>query len=245
LAALELEPDAGLAAVVVGGIDQQPAGVGGAGLGDRALATAVAGGVLGDDPDVDGELVGMIEALRLVDHLRWPRRSAQHREQLMRAPDHPLRGHLTSGLVEDRDRRLVRVHVKTDPTDAVRLVGTSSWMWPASKLEPSTRTSTPLRGGADYLRLPASRSSTRVYSAAVHASVATARTTELVDEGEDRIAALTEGFQLGLIVAAGFVATMIVVVAVAGGRGRADTARRSRPSPSPGGGLTPRRSQRG
>src|SRR5947208_7745802 len=32
-------------------------------------------------------------------------------------------------------------------------------MWPASKLEPSTRTSTPLRGGADYLRLPASRSS--------------------------------------------------------------------------------------
>jgi hypothetical protein len=32
-------------------------------------------------------------------------------------------------------------------------------MWPAPKLEPSTRTSTPLRGGADYLRLPASRSS--------------------------------------------------------------------------------------
>src|ERR1019366_5361776 len=32
-------------------------------------------------------------------------------------------------------------------------------MWPASKLEPSTRTTTPLRGGADYLRLPASRSS--------------------------------------------------------------------------------------
>jgi hypothetical protein len=32
-------------------------------------------------------------------------------------------------------------------------------MWPASKLEPSTRTSTPLRGGADYVRLPASRSS--------------------------------------------------------------------------------------
>jgi len=32
-------------------------------------------------------------------------------------------------------------------------------MWPASKLEPSTRTSTPLRGGADYLRLRRSRSS--------------------------------------------------------------------------------------
>ena len=69
---------------------------------------------------------------------------------------------------------------------------------------------------------------------AVLASVATARTKELVDGGEDRIAALTEGFQLGLIVAAGFVALMIVVVAVAGGRGRADRARRSRPSPSPG-----------
>ena len=32
-------------------------------------------------------------------------------------------------------------------------------MWPAPKLEPSTRTSTPLRGGADYLRLPGSQSS--------------------------------------------------------------------------------------
>jgi len=46
LTALELEPDAGLAAVVVGGLDQQPAGVGGAGLGNRSLAAALAAGVL-------------------------------------------------------------------------------------------------------------------------------------------------------------------------------------------------------
>ena len=32
-------------------------------------------------------------------------------------------------------------------------------MWPAPKLQSSTRTSTPLRGGADYLRSTASRSS--------------------------------------------------------------------------------------
>jgi hypothetical protein len=32
-------------------------------------------------------------------------------------------------------------------------------MWPAPKLQSSTRTSTPLRGGADYLRSIASRSS--------------------------------------------------------------------------------------
>jgi hypothetical protein len=35
-----------VAAVVPGGLDQQPAGVGGASLGDRALAALVAGGLL-------------------------------------------------------------------------------------------------------------------------------------------------------------------------------------------------------
>ena len=38
LATLELGGDGGVSLVVVGGLDQQPAGVGGAGLGDRALA---------------------------------------------------------------------------------------------------------------------------------------------------------------------------------------------------------------
>jgi hypothetical protein len=39
---------------------------------------------------------------------------------------HSLRGHLARGLVKDRERRLARVHVQTDPTDTVRHVGTSS-----------------------------------------------------------------------------------------------------------------------
>jgi hypothetical protein len=46
LAALECFPDRGSAAVVLGGLDQQPAGVGGAGLGDRPEPALAAGGVL-------------------------------------------------------------------------------------------------------------------------------------------------------------------------------------------------------
>src|SRR5690348_16732374 len=47
LATLELDADAGLAAVVVGGLDQQPAGVAGPRFGDRPLAALLACGVLG------------------------------------------------------------------------------------------------------------------------------------------------------------------------------------------------------
>ena len=46
LAALERFTDRGAAAVVVGRLDQQPAGVGGAGLGDRPEPALSAGGVL-------------------------------------------------------------------------------------------------------------------------------------------------------------------------------------------------------
>ena len=46
LAALERLPDNGAAAVVLGGLDQQPAGVGRAGLGDRPEPALLAGGVL-------------------------------------------------------------------------------------------------------------------------------------------------------------------------------------------------------
>ena len=46
LAALERFADHGPAAVVVGRLDQQPAGVGGAGLGDRPESALAAGGVL-------------------------------------------------------------------------------------------------------------------------------------------------------------------------------------------------------
>jgi hypothetical protein len=44
----------------------------------------------------------------------------------MRATNHPLGDHLARRLVEDRDRRLVRVHVKTDPTDTGITVWTLS-----------------------------------------------------------------------------------------------------------------------
>ena len=50
LAARELAPDPGRPAVVPGGLDQQPAGVPAAGLGDRALPAPLAGGVLGRAP---------------------------------------------------------------------------------------------------------------------------------------------------------------------------------------------------
>jgi hypothetical protein len=46
LAALERLADHGAAAVVVGGLDRQPSGVGGAGLGDRPEPPLRAGGVL-------------------------------------------------------------------------------------------------------------------------------------------------------------------------------------------------------
>jgi hypothetical protein len=54
-------------------------------------------------------------------------------------------------------------------------------MWPASKLEPSTRTSTPLRGGADYLRPAGSRSS--IVSIALASSAAAGRTKGVVSDG--------------------------------------------------------------
>ena len=75
LATLERFADYGPAAVVVGGLDQQSAGVGGAGLGDRPEPSLLAGSVLaGDDPEVGGELVGMIEALPFADLGAQPER---------------------------------------------------------------------------------------------------------------------------------------------------------------------------
>ena len=68
LAALEGHPDRGVVAVVVGGLDEQPAGVGGAGLGDGALAALVARGALGGhQPEVGRQRVWVLEALKLAD----------------------------------------------------------------------------------------------------------------------------------------------------------------------------------
>ena len=75
LAVLERLSDGGPATVVPGGLDQQPPRVRGARLGDRSQPALGAGGVLaGNDPEVGGELVGMIEALPLADLGAQPER---------------------------------------------------------------------------------------------------------------------------------------------------------------------------
>ena len=75
MAALERFADDGSAAVVVRGLDEQSAGVGGAGLGDRPEPALLAGGVFGgNDPEVGGELVGMIKAPPLADLCAQPDR---------------------------------------------------------------------------------------------------------------------------------------------------------------------------
>ncbi len=56
------------APAVLGGFDQQPPRVLGAGLGDRALATLLVGGPLGrDQAEEGGELAGMAEVLEVAD----------------------------------------------------------------------------------------------------------------------------------------------------------------------------------
>jgi hypothetical protein len=75
LAALQGDPDAWLAAVVVGRFDQETAGVGGPGLGDGTLAApAVAGVLAGHDPQIAGQLAGMAEAAERTDLGAQPRR---------------------------------------------------------------------------------------------------------------------------------------------------------------------------
>lgn len=52
----------------MGGLDEQPAGVNGAGLGDRALAAPLAGGVLGGhDPEEPRQPLGPVKALKVAD----------------------------------------------------------------------------------------------------------------------------------------------------------------------------------
>ena len=68
LATLERLGDDRSAAVVVGGLDQQPGGVGRAGLGDRREPALSAGGVLArHDPEIGGELIRMIKASPFAD----------------------------------------------------------------------------------------------------------------------------------------------------------------------------------
>jgi len=76
---------------------------------------------------------------RFVDHPRRRLDPAQPRQQLVRTTDDPARGHLARGLVEDRHRDLVGMHVQTDPADC--------------RGRPSSRSATP-RGGR---RAPAVR----------------------------------------------------------------------------------------
>jgi len=47
----------------------------------------------------------------LIDSRRWPLDPQQIRKQLVRAADHPLRGHFTRGLVKDSQHRLARMRV--------------------------------------------------------------------------------------------------------------------------------------
>src|SRR3954452_7803460 len=68
LAALQGAADARWARVVVGGLDEQPARVHGAGLGDSALAALVAAGVFGwDQAKVGAERRRAEEALEVAD----------------------------------------------------------------------------------------------------------------------------------------------------------------------------------
>jgi hypothetical protein len=68
-------------------------------------------------PDLDGPVSYTVGA---------DRGSAQERQQLVRTTHHPPGQDLASCPVEDRDRRLARMHVQTDPADAVTRAGTSS-----------------------------------------------------------------------------------------------------------------------
>ena len=62
LAASEDLPPSGRSAVVPGGLDEQPAGVAAAGLGDRSLAALLAAGVLRrGQADVNHQLPGALE----------------------------------------------------------------------------------------------------------------------------------------------------------------------------------------
>src|ERR671918_1756432 len=68
LADRELAADRRREPVVQRRLDQQPAGVGGAGLGDLAQPAGLAGAVLGrDQADIAGERVGMLEAPPVTD----------------------------------------------------------------------------------------------------------------------------------------------------------------------------------
>jgi hypothetical protein len=68
LAALERGALAGRAAVVAGRLDEEPACVAGAGLGDRALPSLLAGAVFGgDEPEVVHQLRGALEAGEVAD----------------------------------------------------------------------------------------------------------------------------------------------------------------------------------
>ena len=72
----EAHADRGAVAVVLGGLDHEPAREPRARLGDRPAAGALPGGVLGgDDPQVGGELGGMGEALEVADLGAEPERA--------------------------------------------------------------------------------------------------------------------------------------------------------------------------
>jgi hypothetical protein len=75
LAALQRGAEPGRSAVVPGRLDQQPAGVPRAGLGDVPLAAALAGAVLGgDQPEIASQQLGVLEAGKVADLDRQPDR---------------------------------------------------------------------------------------------------------------------------------------------------------------------------
>ena len=105
---------AGAAAVVVGRLDQQPAAVGGARLGDRPQPALLAAGALaGDDPEVGRELVGMIKPAPLAD--------------LRAQPDRRQRS-LVGRLVARRSRRAREPLLKLYPPTGTAVVKSCSWL---------------------------------------------------------------------------------------------------------------------
>jgi hypothetical protein len=121
LAALERCAGARRAAVVPGGLDQQPPGVAGAGLGDRSLLACLPGAAFGgDEPQVAHQLAGALEAGEVADLGAQPDRRQRVDAAQAAQPRHLLRP--GAGGDEPVDHPLERVAAKQQRLDRAQVV---------------------------------------------------------------------------------------------------------------------------